>query len=167
MAEEPENKTERIQLLMTPGEVKAIDDWGFKNRIRTRAEAIRRLCRIGMIWDENAEPLRKSIYDMAQTYESEVAGFEEILGEPVSDAPPWLNDYVIATLNTAMNLSDKMHTLVDRLRMAGAPSEMMKLEGDFDEVLSASIEMELDALRKALGGALKRYEDQKSDQSDD
>ena len=43
-----ENKTERVQLLMTPSEVEAIDDWGFANRIRTRAEAIRRLCQVGL-----------------------------------------------------------------------------------------------------------------------
>ena len=36
-------KTERVQLLMTKAEVKAIDDWSFANRIRGRSEAIRRL----------------------------------------------------------------------------------------------------------------------------
>ncbi len=52
MSDEPtENKTERVQLLMTPSEVEAIDDWGFKNRIRTRAEAIRRLCQYGLVYD--------------------------------------------------------------------------------------------------------------------
>ena len=38
-----EQKTERIQLLMTPSEVKAIDDWSFDNRVRNRSEAIRQL----------------------------------------------------------------------------------------------------------------------------
>jgi len=42
--EKQENKTERVQLLMTPSEVEAIDNWGFANRIRTRAETIRQLC---------------------------------------------------------------------------------------------------------------------------
>ncbi len=30
-----------------------IDDWRFKNRIATRADAIRRLCQIGMMFDDN------------------------------------------------------------------------------------------------------------------
>lgn len=51
MGEESENKTERVQLLMGPSELKDIDDWGFQNRIRSRAEAIRRLCQIGLIAD--------------------------------------------------------------------------------------------------------------------
>lgn len=43
-----ELKTERIQLMMTPSEVKAIDDWSFEYRIRGRAEAMRRLIEIGL-----------------------------------------------------------------------------------------------------------------------
>lgn len=56
MTEEAENKTERVQLLMTPSEVASIDDWGFQNRIRTRAEAIRRLCQMGVIFDREIKP---------------------------------------------------------------------------------------------------------------
>ena len=41
-------KTERIQLLMAEAEVKAIDDWSFANRIRSRGAAIRRLVELGL-----------------------------------------------------------------------------------------------------------------------
>ena len=43
-----EQKTERVQLLMTPSEVKAVDDWSFENRVRGRSEAIRRLIELGL-----------------------------------------------------------------------------------------------------------------------
>ncbi|MEE8658502.1 hypothetical protein CGLAMM_02855 [Acetobacteraceae bacterium EV16G] len=43
-----ELKSERVQLMMTPSEVKAIDDWSFENRVRGRAEAIRRLIEAGL-----------------------------------------------------------------------------------------------------------------------
>lgn len=46
MAEEL--KSERVTTMMTPSEVKAIDDWSFENRIRGRAEAIRRLIDAGL-----------------------------------------------------------------------------------------------------------------------
>ena len=46
MAEE--QKSERIQLLMTPSEVKAIDDWSFANRVRGRSEAIRQLIALSL-----------------------------------------------------------------------------------------------------------------------
>ena len=43
-----EMKTERITTMMTPSEVKVIDDWAFANRIRSRGEAIRRLIETGL-----------------------------------------------------------------------------------------------------------------------
>lgn len=43
-----ELKTQRIQLVMTPSEVKAVDDWSFEVRIRGRSEAIRRLIELGL-----------------------------------------------------------------------------------------------------------------------
>lgn len=43
-----ELKTERVTTMMTPSEVKAIDDWSFDERIRSRGEAIRRLIQIGL-----------------------------------------------------------------------------------------------------------------------
>lgn len=36
--------TERVAIMMTKTELTAIDDWMFANRIRSRGEAIRRLC---------------------------------------------------------------------------------------------------------------------------
>jgi hypothetical protein len=56
-----ENKTERVQLLMTPREVEAIDDWGFSNRIRTRAEAIRQLARKGLMFDQQQKLLGSTL----------------------------------------------------------------------------------------------------------
>lgn len=41
-------KTERVQLLMSPDEVEAIDEWRWANRIRSRAEAIRHLIGIAL-----------------------------------------------------------------------------------------------------------------------
>lgn len=43
-----ELKTQRIQLVMSPAEVKAVDDWSFEARIRGRSEAIRRLIELGL-----------------------------------------------------------------------------------------------------------------------
>jgi DNA-binding Xre family transcriptional regulator len=55
-----ETKTERVQLLMSQAELEAIDEWGWTNRIRTRAEAIRRLCRIALASVESMPSARPS-----------------------------------------------------------------------------------------------------------
>jgi hypothetical protein len=43
-----EMKTERVTTMMSPSEVKSIDDWAFANRIRSRGEAIRQLIVAGL-----------------------------------------------------------------------------------------------------------------------
>jgi hypothetical protein len=54
MTNNAERRTERIPLLMTPSELKALDDWAFANRIRSRGEAIRRLIEAGLNATENS-----------------------------------------------------------------------------------------------------------------
>lgn len=41
---ELELKDQRIAVMMTKSELNLIDDWMFANRIRSRGEAIRRMC---------------------------------------------------------------------------------------------------------------------------
>ena len=41
-------RTIRVPLLLTTDEAKALDDWQFTNRLRTRNEAIRRLIELGL-----------------------------------------------------------------------------------------------------------------------
>lgn len=43
-----ELKTQRLNLFVSPDEMKAIDDWRFANRVSSLSEAVRRLCKIGM-----------------------------------------------------------------------------------------------------------------------
>jgi hypothetical protein len=48
MSMSEELKTERVITLMSAAEVKAVDDWSFANRIRSRGEAMRRLIQLGL-----------------------------------------------------------------------------------------------------------------------
>ncbi|MUO30814.1 MULTISPECIES: ribbon-helix-helix protein, CopG family [Rhizobium/Agrobacterium group] len=48
MSERKELKDLRISVMMTESDLKAIDNWSFENRIRSRGEAIRRLFRMGL-----------------------------------------------------------------------------------------------------------------------
>jgi hypothetical protein len=40
-------------MMLSNSEIEAIDDWRFANRIATRSDAIRRLCHIGLTFDEH------------------------------------------------------------------------------------------------------------------
>lgn len=46
MANDPKNV--RFQLLMSEDEAAALDDWAAENRLRSKAEAVRQLCEIGL-----------------------------------------------------------------------------------------------------------------------
>jgi hypothetical protein len=50
-------KSKRLHMLIAPDELATIDDWRFKNRIATRAEAIRRLVQIGLLFDRHIDEI--------------------------------------------------------------------------------------------------------------
>ncbi|MBB5044033.1 hypothetical protein [Shinella fusca] len=76
-----ELKTIKFQLMLSPSEAAAIDDWGFKNRIRTRAEAIRRLCQIGLQAEDGAKIIRE-VAETGMMWASKTRKFQnEELGE--------------------------------------------------------------------------------------
>ncbi|HTM78988.1 MAG TPA: hypothetical protein VL133_15350 [Devosia sp.] len=57
MADQPiekETKSIKFQLMLSPSEAEQIDNWMFANRLKSRAEAIRQLCEIGMKAGGNA-----------------------------------------------------------------------------------------------------------------
>ncbi|MBB4064749.1 hypothetical protein [Gellertiella hungarica] len=59
-----EQKTERFNMFMSPSEMEAIDAWAWKNRIRSKSEAVRRLCYIAL----QTEPLIDKLGDAALAY---------------------------------------------------------------------------------------------------
>jgi hypothetical protein len=55
MADSTEPKDQRIPVMMTRSEVKAVDDWSFARRIRSRSEAIRQLVALGLKAEKEAK----------------------------------------------------------------------------------------------------------------
>lgn len=59
----PPKRTEKLQLMLDDLEMEAIDDWRFRNRMPSRAAAIRELIRLGLETHpqvENAPPDKSS-----------------------------------------------------------------------------------------------------------
>lgn len=55
-----ESDTERLHIKISTEELEAIDDWRFANRVPSRSEAVRRLCRIGLLTSKAASEMNKS-----------------------------------------------------------------------------------------------------------
>lgn len=78
MDDEKELKDQRVVTMMSPSELETIDDWMFKNRIRSRGEAIRRLCQVGLSADEN-------FYTLVDSYLSAAGAAMEIAVQSPND----------------------------------------------------------------------------------
>ncbi|MBO6784442.1 MAG: hypothetical protein JJ899_14400 [Alphaproteobacteria bacterium] len=69
-----QKRSERLQLLLAPAELEAIDDWRYDHRIPTRAAAIRELLRRGLTADDleapadNADTSDYSVVDEQLSY---------------------------------------------------------------------------------------------------
>lgn len=61
-----EPRDNRVPFMMSATELAAVDKWRFDSHIATRAEALRRLCQIGLMFDERAVELRQAVKDAAE-----------------------------------------------------------------------------------------------------
>ncbi|MFS8121815.1 hypothetical protein QD336_05270 [Rhizobium sp. BR 250] len=135
MSKKKELKDQRIPIMMTESEVQALDDWSFKNRIRSRGEAIRRLCHVGLTFDDHrkevlsshAAILNEAIKGIPAAREIAEKGSASLLERKVSHA-------LIKTLATAMS-----STLL--LRMLTGIANNVKADEDFDKILTESMEL--------------------------
>jgi hypothetical protein len=50
--------TERLHVLISPEELRAVDDWGWAQRIRSKGEVVRRLIQRGLKPDARPEPTK-------------------------------------------------------------------------------------------------------------
>ncbi len=72
-----EQKTERFNMFMSPSEMKAIEDWAWENRIRSKSEAVRRLCQIALTLEESQPKLKDQLAKLTQSSDEAKALFEK------------------------------------------------------------------------------------------
>jgi hypothetical protein len=60
----------RVPIMMSDDELKAIDDWRFENRVATRSDAVRRLAQYGLHASESAPKLLKWISTAIRKYQA-------------------------------------------------------------------------------------------------
>lgn len=126
-----EIKDQRIITLMTPTEVEAIDEWSFKNRIRSRGEAIRRLCAIGLEEQRRAPERKKRLRSVAFGMKEIFERFQEAREVNNGEIDEVIVDAVYRALLTMMtevfrllNVSIDAHT-ASRILSEAAVDEML------------------------------------------
>ncbi|PCK86365.1 hypothetical protein CPT32_13200 [Rhizobium sophoriradicis] len=116
--EEP--KTIKFQLMLSEAEAKAIDDWGATNSVRSRAEAIRRLCTAALELDAHAD----AIDEVLGSLDSQSFTFVERVRELSKRTDHRRNEGIALT---AIRASENLVNLVNDLTI------------DLDAVLGAAI----------------------------
>lgn len=84
--EQGQKKTERLHMLISPNEIAAIDDYRFAHRISTRAEAVRRLCQIGLLVGPHTQSVTDAVIEISeelQSLDEQVAGIWRALANPM------------------------------------------------------------------------------------
>ncbi|TGR84253.1 hypothetical protein EN866_33455 [Mesorhizobium sp. M2D.F.Ca.ET.223.01.1.1] len=112
MAKKP--RENRIPIMMSEDELRMIDDWRYNNRVATRSDAVRRLCRLGLVLDQNLDELTQREFQVA----GQILRAMEFLSRV--DAPGFAQagmrekaELEAAKLETvSLNLNDKLQQIV-------------------------------------------------------
>ncbi|MBO9589092.1 hypothetical protein [Devosia sp.] len=110
-----DKKTLKFQMMMSPAEARDLDDWMFKNRVRSRAEAIRRLCSIGIGAEEAILPdvlsHLHSLIDQLEVFaEEQIDLYANIRDEGRQDNPDLKRAFLLS-VDQLMELLDQVEYL--------------------------------------------------------
>lgn len=115
-------KDQRIQVLMSEAELQLLDDWSFAKKIRSRGEAIRKLCRVGMA----IEPHLKTVLDDSFDALQELGRIHENIVEVTKradGAPPSETVSADVALDAVLAMYRHLHTLAANLGLMETATE--------------------------------------------
>ena len=155
MAEDDkELKDQRVVTMMSPSELEAIDDWMFKNRIRSRGEAIRRLCQVGIMSERRFEDFsnklnanRDEYRNLATQLASAEAGTPQYRATDL-DMRIKNNNGLILAFQFLSGFAVSMATIMASASLGDA----IKYLEAFEDHLSAAGGDDFDLLVRAAGG---------------
>lgn len=145
--EDRELKTVKFQMMLTPSETKAIDDWMFNNRFRSRAEAIRRLCQIAIEIEQPVAHSALAALALSQSVRQANTSFQETLTEKGLSGEK-LNAEAIKYMSFASKSAAQV------LQEAGkvfAIFNAFRRKGDLREILAKSSKASADLKKIAFG----------------
>ncbi|WHA41652.1 hypothetical protein [Agrobacterium larrymoorei] len=89
-----EAREKRVPFMMSERELGAVDKWRFQSQVATRADALRRLCRLGLALDELVPDLETAL---AQAIKAATIATEKLGGE---GAAKWTSEQKELYLST-------------------------------------------------------------------
>lgn len=83
----PDPREKRVPFMMSDRELLEVDEWRFKNKVATRADALRRLCKLGLALDQLLPQLQEALEEAkaaAHKAQKSLAGRSD--ASPISDS---------------------------------------------------------------------------------
>ncbi|MDX0498990.1 hypothetical protein GOC94_26670 [Sinorhizobium medicae] len=157
---EDEQKTERFNMFLSPSEMKAIEDWAWANRIRSKSEAVRILVQMGLILDNNAFGLASEFLDLTEGFGNKSLATLETISkdDPEGHSPENLQRLVVETFELAIETHERLTYLQQRLSMILQPYQALKSHNSFEDAKYHLLSAQADSLAKALQTKVDIYE---------
>lgn len=123
----------RIPIMMSDDELSAIEDWRFDNRIATRSDAVRRLCKMALVLDDELKPLHKSMSELIVAIKDVIGAVQPFIKEDSDQSAILELTVKLSTLNIRM--VNHKNTL---RHVTGQAYNFKSNDMDFDEALDES-----------------------------
>ncbi|MDR6664275.1 hypothetical protein [Rhizobium sp. 1399] len=137
MSDDRELKDQRIPIMMTGSEVTAIDDWSFKNRIRSRGEAIRRLCQIGLVFDDH----RKEYVEKFRDIMDSVVEMNDLTKKAGEVDPGSVTEFEKSLMLASLNILQVVSRMVPLVRTTTGLANNFKVDKDVEEIIRETKEI--------------------------
>ena len=158
--EEKELKTIKFQMMLSPGEAKDIDDWSFANRIRSRAEAIRRLCQIAMIFDENSDRLGEHVLALYNDFGDRAEKVAQLL-ETLPAGDNAVSEFAARAMGLIIDTVERQQYLLQQTALALVPASRFKTEASFDDARIRALADKANHTAQFLETKVKMFETRK------
>lgn len=160
MAKKP--RENRVPIMMSDDELQAIDDWRFENRVATRSDAVRRLCQIGILFDERATEITDKTVDLCIDYESRNNDAIYKFTNKNSEFYGNYREYIKDSVEIAIDTVDDIRTILNILNELMAPLNSLKDKKNVEEGLSALEAAKSQARELSISDAIQRAEIRKN-----
>ncbi|MBD8652337.1 hypothetical protein IFT66_14710 [Rhizobium sp. CFBP 13726] len=132
-----EPRENRVHMYLSNDEKDAIDDWRFQHRVATRSEAIRRLCQIGLIFDEN----RRKLVEKYQAETDAVFSLMAVVRSISEKDPSELSELERTLIMRSLDVVMASASLLPVIRTTTGLANNFKSERQIEEIMAEAKEI--------------------------
>lgn len=143
-----EQKTERFNMFMSPSEMKAIDDWAWENKIRSKSEAVRRLIQMGLHADRNFETVKTQTDGTMEYMVNRIQKYAKMANTAKNDGgtPPTIADYsemikdIVSMVAHLAGTVSATASSLSILKERGEVPDLIEHTKAFEKIMSNSVD---------------------------